>query len=136
MKAIQQLIGYFEEHGQLKPSQLEKLEAKGYWTRYTPRDLPSLVKRIGQSFLFEVTGERHGPIWGTDVYTSDSNLGTVCVHAGVLAPGETGIVKVTMVQPLAVFRGSEQHGVVSATWNTAWPGAYQVALLKTTSCDL
>ena len=75
----------------------------------------------------------HGPLWGTDVYTSDSSLAAACVHAGLLEPGESGTVKVTMVPPLAAFQGSTRHGVTSHNWTTPWSGAYRVELVHKSS---
>lgn len=130
MKVIQQIIAYLESRGRLKQRQIEQLVAKGYWGQYTNADLRALEKQIGQSFFFQVTGDDHGPLWGTDTYTSDSALGAACVHAGLLQSGETGVIKVTMVQPLPVFHGSARHGVTSFTWTSGWPGAYEVELLR------
>jgi hypothetical protein len=128
MKVIQQLITYFEERGKLTQEQIEQLVAKGYAHEYHPADLQSLQSRIGESFFFQVTGNLHGPLWGTDNYTSDSNLGTACVHAGLLQDGELGVVKVRIVKPIPVFRGCSRNGVNSRDWTTGWPGAYQVEL--------
>ena len=130
MKVIQQLIAYFEEKGKLRPLQVRELVRKGYWAEPTTADLRSLERKIGQSFFFQVTGADRGPLWGTDVYTSDSSLGKACVHAGVLKDGEEGVVKVTMVQPLAVFTGSTRNGVTSSSWTTPWSGAYTVEAIK------
>jgi hypothetical protein len=130
VKAIQQLIGYFAERGRLGRKQIKQLVAKGYWGQYTSADLRSLERRVNESFYFQVTGETHGPLWGTDVYTSDSDLGTACVHAGLLRPGEAGGVKVTIVPPLPVYKGSVRNGTTSRDWNTGWPGAYRVELLQ------
>jgi hypothetical protein len=130
VKVIQQLIAYFEERGKLTPAQLSQLVEKGYWGEYTSGDLRSLETKIGQSFFFQVTGATHGPLWGTDVYTSDSNLETACVHAGLLQPGDSGVVKVTMVQPVPVFTGSTRNGVTSNSWTTGWSGAFQVELIR------
>ena len=130
MKAIHQLIVYFQERGRLSAQQLDYLVAKGYWGEYTRAELQSLAARIGESFFFHVTGEVSGPLWGTDTYTSDSDLGVACVHAGVLEPGESGLVKVIMVQPLAVFRGSTRNEVTSQNWTTRWAGAYQVEAVR------
>lgn len=130
MKAIQQLISYFEERGRLSPAQVEQLVAKGYWGEYTPADLRSLEQRIGQSFIFQATGNDRGPLWGTDVYTSDSNLGTACVHAGVLQLGESGVVRVRIVQPAPTFHGSRRNDVTSNAWTSGWSGAYQVEAVR------
>ena len=130
MKVIQQLIGYFEERGKLKRRQVEELVSKGYWGHYSGADLRALETRIGQSFFFQVTGEAHGPLWGTDTYTSDSDLGTACVHAGLLKAGDSAVIKVTIVKPLSVFRGSTRNGVTSTAWTSGWAGAFEVALVR------
>jgi hypothetical protein len=130
VKVIQQLIAYFEQRGRLSRRQVEELVAKGYWGLHDSADLRSLEDKVGQSFYFNVTGEPHGALWGTDIYTSDSSLGVACVHAGLLEPGENGMVKVTMVKPIPVFQGSTRNGVKSSTWNTGWSGAYEVELIR------
>jgi hypothetical protein len=130
MKAIHQLITYFEERGQLTRQQIEELVSKGYWGEYTSADLRSLEQKVGQSFYFKATGNARGPLWGTDIYTSDSDLGTACVHAGLLSLDEPGVVKVTIVQPLSVYPGTTRNGITSSLWSTGWPGAYQVELFK------
>jgi hypothetical protein len=126
MKAIHQLIGYFEGRGKLTRKQIKDLVAKGYWTKYTASDIRSLESKIGQTFVFEATGNLRGPLWGTDIYTSDSDLGAACVHAGLLQPAEKGAVKVTIVAPVPVFAGSTRHGMTSADWRQGWSGAYTV----------
>jgi hypothetical protein len=130
MRVIHQLISYFHERERFTEAQLEEFVKKGFWGLYNADDLYSLEKKIGESFFFQVTGETHGPLWGTDVYTSDSSLGAACVHAGILKAGETEVVKLTMVKPLSVFKGSTRHGVISDTWTTSWSGAYTVEAFK------
>ncbi|MCC6419054.1 MAG: hypothetical protein IT429_12540 [Gemmataceae bacterium] len=130
MKVIQQLIAYFEERGQLTQDQVERLIEKGYWSLYTSADIRGLEGNIGRSLIIQTTGQKDGPLWGTDVYTSDSALEVACVHAGILRVGQTGLVKVTMVPPLPVFRGSTRNGVVSRDWTTSWSGAYRVELIR------
>jgi LCCL domain len=130
MKAIQQLISYFDERGRLTRRQIEELVSRGYWAQYTSADLRSLEQKVGQSFCIQTTGNAHGPLWGTDVYTSDSDLGTACVHAGLLRRGEPGVIKVTIVAPLSVFPGSTRNGVTSSLWTNGWPGAFEVELFK------
>jgi hypothetical protein len=83
--------------------------------------------RPGSSQLFELTGSIDGIVWGTDIYTGDSTLAAVAVHAGVLADGETGMVRVTYVDTLNVtFTGSERNGVRSQDFGT-WPTGYRIA---------
>ena len=132
MKVIQQLIAYLEERGRLTPRQVHKLVVKGYWGQHSIADLRSLVTGVGKHFYFLVKGELGGAVWGSDVYTSDSALDTVCVHAGLLQPGESGVVKVTSVAPVPVFQGTDRNGVISQQWDRSWPGAYRVKLIRLT----
>ena len=82
---------------------------------------------IGSSLLFDVTGDSDGIVWGTDVYTNDSTLATVAVHAGVLKDGQRGLVRVTWVDTLNVaFTGSERNGVWSEAYGP-WPVGYRLS---------
>jgi hypothetical protein len=90
-----------------------------------PGNLTSLHGQIGKTFLFKVTGAMNGSVWGTKTYTSDSPLAVAAVHAGVLRPGQTGVVRVSIVPPPAGFQGSTQNGVTSAGYG-AYPGAYRM----------
>jgi hypothetical protein len=57
-------------------------------------------------------------VWGTKTYTTDSDLAMVAVHAGVLKPGETGVVKVTFYPGQKKYVGSVKNGVTSSNWGT------------------
>lgn len=127
MKVIHQLITYFQQREKLSARHLRQFTEKGFWGQYKSNDLRSLEKKIGQTFCFQVMGSTQGPLWGTDIYTSDSSLGVACVHAGLLQPGEEGTVQVEIVQPIALFQGSSRNGVVSNTWTTGWSGAFKVS---------
>lgn len=72
----------------------------------------------GTSFYCRVTGSTSGRIWGTDIYTSDSSLNTAAVHTGIVKPGETAIVKVTMEGPRQSYQGSTRNGVTSASYGS------------------
>jgi hypothetical protein len=89
-----------------------------------PGNLQAFQERIGKTFWFKVTGTVGGPVWGTKVYTSDSNLAAAAVHAGILKAGQTGVVQVKVVAPPASYTGSTRNGVASAPYG-AWPGAYE-----------
>jgi hypothetical protein len=102
-------------------------EAEATATAETPPDsLTRLQANIGKTYLFRVTGSLSGNVWGTDVYTTDSTLPAVAVHAGVLKPGQTGVVKVTILTPPGIFVGSTRNGVTSSAY-PGFPGAYKVA---------
>jgi hypothetical protein len=87
-----------------------------------PGHLASFQGQIGKTFVFRVTGAAvAGGIWGTGTYTVDSALAVAAVHAGVLRPGQTGLVKVTLVGQVPAFQGSVQNGVASEAFGP-YPG--------------
>jgi hypothetical protein len=91
-----------------------------------PGNLAGVNHTLGSSLLFDVTGTTDGMVWGTDVYTGDSTIGAVAVHAGVLNPGERGLVRITFVETLNVaFVASERHGVYSQSYGS-WPVGYRI----------
>src|SRR5262245_17604999 len=71
-----------------------------------PGYLTNFQHQVGQSFYFRVTGAINGSVWGSDVYTTDSQLSMVAVHAGVVNIGQTGIVKVTILPGQNGYAGS------------------------------
>jgi len=85
---------------------------------------PGTLKNVsnaapGVVMLFQVTGALSGgSVWGTQLYTTDSNLAMVAVHAGVLKPGQTGVVKVTFYPGQKSYVGSVRHGVASSNWGS------------------
>src|SRR4029077_5245068 len=46
------------------------------------------------SVVVQVVGSASGNVWGTGTYTDDSSIATAAVHAGLLKPGEIGLVRV------------------------------------------
>ncbi len=81
--------------------------------------------QIGKTLHFEVTGARNGNIWGSEVYTSDSHLGTVAVHAGVIKTGQKGVITVRVLSGQKSYRGSTAHGVTSQAYG-AWGVSFTV----------
>ena len=90
-----------------------------------PGYLRATVEDIGKSYLFEVTGSLQGSIWGSEVYTSDSHLGAAAVHAGVLKPGERGVVLVKILPGQKSYRGTTSNGVVSNSYGP-WSVSFTV----------
>ncbi len=68
---------------------------------------------IGRVIYYETVGTVVGNVRGTDIYTSDSLLAATAVHAGVLSPGEKGIVKVTVLPGQFEYIGSDRNGISS-----------------------
>lgn len=82
---------------------------------------------------FNVTGSTTGGVWGTGIYTDDSKLAVAAVHAGILAVGQQGIVKVVIRPGLSVsptqgtnpYVGSTANGVTSNSFGT-YAGSFSV----------
>jgi hypothetical protein len=92
-----------------------------------PGTLAALPQQpTGTQVLFTLTGSSDGMVWGSDVYTHDSDLSAAAVHAGALREGERGVVRVTYVDTLNVaFTGSQRNGVWSEPYGP-WPAGFRV----------
>ena len=90
-----------------------------------PGTLVPYRSKFGTTLLFRVTGKRSGSVYGTSVYTDDSRLAAAAVHAGALVPGQTGVVKVTILPGQPRYPSSYRNGVKSRAWG-AWTGSYRV----------
>lgn len=113
MKVIQELVAHFEGQGKLTPRQIKKLLGDGFLATDAPEQIMDLCDKPGAVFYFRVTGALDGSVWGSGTYTGDSTLAAAAVHAGLVAPDETAIVKVTVVAPLTQYAGSTAHGVTT-----------------------
>ncbi len=88
-----------------------------------PGTLVDYRDSVGENLTFLVTGSTDGSVWGTDVYTDDSSLATAAVHAGLLRPGEEGVVTVAILPGQQSYAGSDRNGVAASSWGE-WPGSY------------
>lgn len=92
-----------------------------------PGSLGGFMEQVGKTLSFRVMAPAGalaaglGAAYGTDIYTSDSTLAVAAVHAGVLRPGETGVVRVTILGPQAGFNGTMRNGIMSHNYGP-WPG--------------
>lgn len=134
MKVIQELAAYFERRGKLKPDQIDQLLRQGFLALEAPPTLVGLCDTVGQTHYFHVRGADAGPVWGTDIYTADSSLATAAVHARVVAVGETQVVKVTVVAPLAQYQGSTRNGITSHSFGP-YATAFRVERVASESPD-
>ncbi|HNW47693.1 MAG TPA: LCCL domain-containing protein [Thermotogota bacterium] len=90
-----------------------------------PGDLTPYRERTDAVLRFSVTGSDWGSVWGSGVYTDDSTLAMVCVHAGLLRIGETGLIEVTLLPGLEEYEGSTQNGITSQSYGS-WQWSYSV----------
>jgi hypothetical protein len=113
MKVIQELVAHFERQKKLSRDELKSLLDQGFLASDAPARIQDLCGTPGTTYYFRVTGASDGSVWGTDVYTGDSALATAAVHADAVSAGETAVVRVTVMPPLAQYQGSVRHGVSS-----------------------
>ena len=80
----------------------------------------------GQVFVYSFDGvSLASNLYGTGVYTTDSNLAAAIIHSGALRLGERGLVKVTILPGLTQYTGSTQNGVTSSSYG-AWRSSFKV----------
>jgi hypothetical protein len=96
--------------------------------RPDPGYLHAEASDIGKVWYFEVVGNAREFTWGTEVYTSDAHLGASAVHAGVLADGQKGIVKVTILPGQNSYPSTTRNGVTSQAWGV-WGVSFKVERL-------
>jgi len=113
MKVVQELVTYFDRRGALSQKQLRALLNQGFLAADAPPNMLELAHDVGANYYFRVRGGTEGQIWGTDVYTGDSLLSVAAVHAGLVKPGDSAVVKVTVEAPLAKYSGSIRNNVKS-----------------------
>jgi hypothetical protein len=91
-----------------------------------PGYLTNYQNEIGKTFYFRVTANPGGSVWGTDIYTTDSQLSTAAIHAGVLRHGETGVVRVTIMAGQNSYSGSSRNGISTSDYGS-FQGSYKVS---------
>jgi len=74
--------------------------------------------KVGTVVYVQVNAASAGSVWGTGVYTIDSSLGAASIHAGLLANGQTGILKVTILPGQSSYMGSTQRGITSMSYGS------------------
>lgn len=72
---------------------------------------------LGEAIInVRVTGSNEGSVWGTNIYTDDSDINTAAVHAGIVKLGETKVVKITLVPGTRSYVGTEKNGIESYSY--------------------
>lgn len=63
-------------------------------------------------------------VWGTDIYTDDSSIGSAAVHAGAITLVNGGTVTIEILGPQEKFTGTERNGIITNNYGS-WPGSYR-----------
>ncbi len=79
----------------------------------------------GQQFTFvcPAGGYPLGSVWGTGVYTDDSEVCTAAVHDGRIDPNQGGTVTVEIRPGQDAYQGTLQHGLSTSSYG-GWHGSY------------
>lgn len=94
-----------------------------------PGSLTQFSHKLNEKLRFQVVGAADGSVWGSDLYTADSNLATAAVHAGALEIGESGIVVVEILPGENAYGSSVQNGISSRPWN-AYSLSYRIIVRR------
>lgn len=92
-----------------------------------PGSLFNQRDRVGAVLAFDVVGSTDGSVWGSGIYTDDSDIGTAAVHAGLLQAGQRDVLYVAVMPGMSSYEGSKRNGVNSSSYQT-WPGSYRFVL--------
>jgi len=116
---------------QLKFEMLRRIELGGEGQTGAMPDPGNLINyqnQVGKTFYFQLTGyqqnARGGYVLGTDGYTLDSTVWMAAMHAGLLQPGQSKVVGVTILGPQNTYSGSRRNNITSGDWG-ALPGAFR-----------
>ncbi len=92
---------------------------------------------VGETFRVRVVGaDGLGRIiWGTDIYTDDSDLSLAVVHAGLLRANQEGEVLITFLPGQSQYQGSTRNGVTSRDF-MAFQGSYRLARADASSASV
>jgi hypothetical protein len=95
-----------------------------------PTNLMTYQQQYGKELAFTVVGFANGngqqaSVWGTDLYSLDSNLAAAAVHAGFARPGEPATVRVRIVQSPPQFVASFRNGITSTAYGNYPAGAFE-----------
>jgi len=90
-----------------------------------PANFVAFRGKIDDMLIFTVTGSTSGSIWGSDIYTDDSNVAKAAVHSGFVEPNETKIVMVKILPGQSSYASTNENGVTSTSYG-AWHGSYSI----------
>jgi hypothetical protein len=99
-------------------------EGIGVTTREEDIYLVDYQGRHGTVINLIVTGDKEGDVWGTDIYSDDSDISVAAVHAGILKVGETKTISITILPGQSSYKGSLRNGVESIDYGE-WDGSFK-----------
>lgn len=103
-------------------AQLPEIDRSKWPAQLRPSQLRG---NVGEVHVVWVTGSLQGNVWGSAIYTDDSDVGTAAVHAGILEVGENQLIAFRLLPGRDSYTGSTAHGVMSSEYGN-WHGSYQI----------
>jgi beta-lactamase regulating signal transducer with metallopeptidase domain len=97
----------------LNPATGEILAMRGGLERTFTHELMAYRGLVGQTIHLHLRGAMRGGVWGTDIYTDDSDPNVAIVHDGILKPGEEGIAAIRLLPGIERYDGTTRNGVRS-----------------------
>ena len=90
------------------------------------KDATEWRDKIGQRFSHTLPPKGiESQIWGVDIYTDDSSIGSAAVHAGLISFEQGGTVTIEMCPGQDTYEGSTRNGVQSKAWTEEhWPASF------------
>ena len=95
-------------------------------------NLTAYAAAIGQTLYVSATGATTGNVYGSNAvaYAITSDVATAAVHAGVLTPGQTAVLQISILADAGAYAGSTQNGVTSQP-ASASGGSFQIVGIAT-----
>jgi hypothetical protein len=88
---------------------------------------------IGETILnVTITGTTDGNVWGTGIYSDDSDVSKAAVHAGIVKVGETKTVRITILPGQSSYVGTTKNGVESNDYGE-WEGSFKFHVVTQTT---
>ena len=79
--------------------------------RFMKKGVPVLVK------CPKKCNKSYGSVWGTDIYTTDSSICRVAIHAGVITKSG-GFVRIKFKPGKESYEGTERNGIKTSSWGS------------------
>jgi hypothetical protein len=128
MQVVQEIVAYFDKKGEMSSRELKRILDKGQVASDVPGNMSTLSDVVGTVYYFRATGMLEGQVWGSGPYTRDSIVGAAAVHAGLLKPGESAVLRLTIASARDQYPGSTKNGVTTSDY-AIFPYCWEITAL-------
>lgn len=114
-------VRVYDEAGNYKDS--ATISVKTAQAYSTSVNAVSLRGNNGQRFTFNIKGTTSGVVWGSDIYTDDSNIAKAAVHAGKVSVGQSKTVTIEIRAGQNSYSSTTRNGITTSPYGS-WGGSY------------